>query len=188
MYCRPDEEIPKNILSPTREQKAPQEVADASASVSGMGTKWKMQVGTSVAGGLRFKKQTEKESTGEQEKQPPAPTKTDSALERNIFHPNKNKKTVRKVLFMKKGQRASFNKVMSEPVMPRPKILPVASTTNPLVAPRQVVLDKFGNFRLVSPPASKKPTGGGQSTFVTVPPKSYAGRLYNWRNDFVVSF
>lgn len=62
----------------------------------------------------------------------------------------------------------------------KPKVLPPAPTTKPMITPGQVVLDKFGNFRLVTPPDNKKP---GEDDLPPLPPGappkgSYAGNFF----------
>lgn len=162
-------------------------VAEATASVSGMGAKWKMQVGTSVAGGSRFKKRPEGEWTGETK--PSVSSKNEETFERDVFHPNESNGAVRKASVVKEStqkqqeppppppQPQPSKQQVSEAVVQKSKGLPVAPTTNPMIAPGQVVLDKFGNFRLVTPEENKKQVGGEHSVSrrASSPPKAYGG-------------
>lgn len=70
-FCsREVSESPKRSLmdspSPTREQKARQAVAEATASA---GSKWKMQIGPGVPASTRFKKKAEREEWMEEQHQ-----------------------------------------------------------------------------------------------------------------------
>ncbi|XP_063914100.1 uncharacterized protein DDB_G0284459 isoform X2 [Zophobas morio] len=170
-------ESPKRGLldspSPTREQKARQAVAEAAAS-AGSSSKWKMQITGQPpppSSGSRFKKKPEREEWKEEQQmidkrammsgkngnfeesprkggQPPVPS------------PEKNM-SVRKAMAMKEPPP-------KRPESPKkPKLLPpVKPMINPLVNPGQVVLDKFGNFRLMTPPELKK----GRDDMPPLPP------------------
>lgn len=162
--------------SPTREQKARQAVAEAAASVSASGGKWKMQIGNANAGSgsSRFKKKPDREEwPDEQDKrqqnndaEPEDPKK---ALPPPVAPAEKNM-SVRKAMAMKEPQPPP--KKEAEPMKKLPKVLPPAPTTKPMITPGQVVLDKFGNFRLVTPPESKK-SGDGPPLPPGAPPKDY---------------
>lgn len=180
--------------SPTREQKARQAVAEAAASVSAAGGKWKMQIGAATAGSSRFKKKPEREDwQEEQEKrlqskngdlmedpakkvvapplQPPPPP-----AEKNV--------NVRKAMAVKEPQPPP--KKEPEPLK-KPKVLPPAPTTKPMINPGQVVLDKFGNFRLVTPPESKKPGDDAPPLPPGAPPKGYGGKWRHKKNGIKAS-
>lgn len=157
-----------------------------------MGGKWKMQIGNATAGSSRFKKRPEREDwSEEQEKRLQMkgddivedPSKNSIAAAAALQQPSpaadKNM-SVRKAMAMKEPQPPPLPSSKKEPEpLRKPKGLPVAPTTNPMIAPGQVVLDKFGNFRLVTPPENKKPGGDGQPPLPPgAPPKAYAGKCF----------
>lgn len=76
--------------------------------------------------------------------------------------------SVRKAISMMGPQR-------KVPELLKAKGLPIAPTTNPLIAPGQVVLDKFGNFRLITPQEDKKLSGENQPATSAGLPKAYGG-------------
>ncbi|KAK9738006.1 Tetratricopeptide repeat [Popillia japonica] len=154
-------ESPKRSLldspSPTREQKARQAVAEATAA-SGA-PKWKMQIGSATAGSSRFKKKPEREEW----------------LEENEKRINKNgdmedpRKPVAPMPSAPPDKNGSVRKMMAmkEPTPKKPpesellkKLKPAPPAPKPVIPPGQVVLDKFGNFRLMTPP---KETNRGRS-------------------------
>lgn len=162
-----------------------------------MGGKWKMQIGTATAGSSRFKKKperTEDWATEEQDKRLQNknddllndPSKRDNLQQHQQLQqqqqqqqpplpPLEKNLSVRKAMAMKEPQLPPRKE--PEPVKQKPKGLPVAPTTNPMIAPGQVVLDKFGNFRLVTPPENKKPTGDDHPPLPPgAPPKAYGGK------------
>lgn len=184
MFYRSEGDSPKRSLdspSPTREQKARQAVAEAAAaSVAAIGGKWKMQIGNATAGSSRFKKKPEREEwSEEQEKR--LQNKNDEMVEdptKNIVLqpplPAEKGMSVRKAMAAMKEPPAQQKKEPES--LKKPKGLPVAPTTNPMIAPGQVVLDKFGNFRLVTPQENKKTTGEEQPPLPPgAPPKAYGG-------------
>lgn len=146
--------------SPTREQKARQAVAEATASAtaSGAPTKWKMQIGNaSSSGGSRFKKKPEREDWPEEQMLDKRLSKTGDLLEESSKKmpplppmPGEKNMSVRKAMALKEVPPATAKK---EPELPKkqPKPPPPAPQNKPLIPPGQVVLDKFGNFRLLSP-------------------------------------
>lgn len=126
--------------SPTREQKARQAVAEASASASGLQGKWKMQMGANVPGSSRFKKRPEREEWGnDQEDKGPKPPPPMTSEEKAI--------SIRKAMALKEPlpKKDSFME-QSKFKLKAPPI-----TKQPIINPGQVVLDKFGSFRLLSP-------------------------------------
>ncbi|KAG5883059.1 hypothetical protein JTB14_010447 [Gonioctena quinquepunctata] len=153
-------ESPKRAMldspSPTREQKARQAVAEAAASAGTQ--KWKMQIGPGTSGNSRFKKKQPERPTpssewaAEQEKHnknganiedsPPLPKKSAP------LPPMEKAVSIRKAMAMKEPPP----KKPESPKKPKQLAPPPVSK----VQQGQVVLDKFGNFRLMSPPDSKK--------------------------------
>ncbi|KAJ3634116.1 hypothetical protein MTP99_011023 [Tenebrio molitor] len=175
-------ESPKRGLldspSPTREQKARQAVAEATAS-AGSASKWKMQISaqpppsTSSGSGSRFKKKPDREEWKEEQQQmmdkrammagkngtfEESPRKGGS--QQPVPSPEKNM-SVRKAMAMKEPPP-------KRPDSPKkPKLMPPMPQIKPLVNPGQVVLDKFGNFRLMTPPELKK---GREGDMPPLPP------------------
>uniref|UniRef100_V5GI62 Tetratricopeptide repeat protein n=1 Tax=Anoplophora glabripennis TaxID=217634 RepID=V5GI62_ANOGL len=154
------DESPKHSLldspSPTREQKARQAVAEATASVGNQ--KWKMHIGAGTSGNSRFKKkQPERlppstEWLNEQDKHSKNETNfNDSPPKKSVapLAPSTEKTvSVRRAMAMKEPPK--------KPESPR-KIKPLVPAPLPNKIPQgQVVLDKFGNFRLMTPPELKK--------------------------------
>lgn len=146
-----------------------------------MGGKWKMQIGAATAGSSRFKKKPEREEWGEEQDkrlQRKSDDMMDDPNRRDILQPQLSAEkdiSVRKAMAMKESQLPP--KKEPEPIKQKPKGLPVAPTTNPMIAPGQVVLDKFGNFRLVTPQENKKPPGEEQPPLPPgAPPKAYGGK------------
>lgn len=138
--------------SPTREQKARLAVAEATASANNMQNKWKMQIGAATSGSSRFKKKPEREEwadegdkrlskNGDME---PRKGASSSTAEKNM--------SVRKAMAMKEQPK--------KPPEPEPikksKPPPPAPAPKPIIPPGPVVLDKFGNFRLMTPPKDNK--------------------------------
>lgn len=170
---RSESEEPKHVImdspSPTREQKARQTVAEAS-SASGVSTgKWKMQIG-SVQGSSRFKKRPEKDEWMEHEERE-KPSRNDRndrerdrdrdrERDRDIDKPKSSAPplpeekgiSIRKAMAMKEPPP---KRELPLPDPPKPKPKPI--TKQPIIQPGQVVLDKFGSFRLLSPSAKKMP-------------------------------
>lgn len=187
---RSEGESPKRSLdspSPTREQKARQAVAEAAASVSASGGKWKMQIGNATAGSSRFKKKPEREEWAEEQEKRMQGKNGDvvedpaKKVPQPLPPPPDKNLGVRKVMALKEPQPPP--KKEPEP-MKKPKVLPPAPTTKPMITPGQVVLDKFGNFRLVTPPESKKPTDDAPPLPPGVPPKGYGGTCTIWLFTF----
>lgn len=173
-------ESPKRSLldspSPTREQKARQAVAEAAA--ASRAPKWKMQIGSATAGSSRFKKKPEREEwIDDNEKRinkngdvedtrkvvtavpPPMPEKTTMVI---------RKEMAIKEIEPKKPPQSELLK----------KLKPAPPVTKPVIPPGQVVLDKFGNFRLMTPP--KELNRGSDDDLPPLPPGappkgSYAG-------------
>lgn len=153
------EESPKHSLldspSPTREQKARQAVAEATASAGNQ--KWKMHIGAGTSGNSRFKKkQPERlpstEWLNEQDKHAKSEPSFDDSPPKKIVAPPvvppEKSLSVRRVMALKEPPK--------KPESPR-KIKPLAPAPLPNKIPQgQVVLDKFGNFRLMTPPELKK--------------------------------
>ncbi|CAH0557876.1 unnamed protein product [Brassicogethes aeneus] len=156
---RSDSESPRRTLdspSPTREQKARQAVAEAAASAN----KWKMHIGPGTSGNSRFKKK-------QPERAPPPPPAEWGGDSKNgggggLYDlPSPPKKApmppaekavgVRKQMAMKE---APPRRVESPPRRKAAALPPAPN--KPFVPQGQVVLDKFGNFRLMSPPEIKK--------------------------------
>lgn len=145
--------------SPTREQKARQAVAEATASAtaSGAPSKWKMQIGNATAGSSRFKKKPEREDWGDDQPQmdkrlnKSSDIMDDSKKTAPILPPSVEKNmSIRKAMAMKDVPLPS--KKDPEPIKKLKQPLPLPPQPNkPLIPPGQVVLDKFGNFRLLSP-------------------------------------
>ncbi|XP_074041206.1 uncharacterized protein isoform X2 [Leptinotarsa decemlineata] len=158
-------ESPKRSMldspSPTREQKARQAVAEAAASAGTQ--KWKMQIGPGTSGNSRFKKkQPERpvpssEWGAEQDKHsknganmddsPPVTKKSAPAS----LQPAEKAVSIRKAMAMKEPPP----KKPDSPKKPKPMVPP----SMPKIPTGQVVLDKFGNFRLMTPPEIKKSLG-----------------------------
>ncbi|KAF5306630.1 hypothetical protein FQA39_LY08819 [Lamprigera yunnana] len=147
--------------SPSREQKARQAVAEATATASASGgpTKWKMQIGNATSGSSRFKKKPEREDYSDEQILDKRMGKINSEV-----HEDSNSKKVappppssgEKSIATKKAGvtkeiSASLKKEieMASKKIKLPPIMPMQP--KPLVPPGQVVLDKFGNFRLLSP-------------------------------------
>lgn len=172
-------------------------MAEAAAS-AGSSSKWKMQITGQPpppSSGSRFKKKPEREEWKEEQQmidkrammsgkngnfeesprkggQPPVPS------------PEKNM-SVRKAMAMKEPPP-------KRPESPKkPKLLPpVKPMINPLVNPGQVVLDKFGNFRLMTPPELKKGRDDMPPLPPGAPPKGpAAGRAqsFRWLTIFTVT-
>lgn len=161
--------------SPTREQKARQAVAEATAA-SGA-PKWKMQIGSATAGSSRFKKKPEREEWLEE---------NEKRINKNgdVEDPRKNIPPLAPAVLEKNG---SVRKMMAmkEPTPKKPqesellkKLKPAPPAPKPVIPPGQVVLDKFGNFRLMTPP--KETNRGSDDDLPPLPPGappkgSYAG-------------
>lgn len=151
--------------SPTREQRARQAVAEATASASNV-NKWKMQIGAPLpsGSGSRFKKKPEREDWKDEQQM----------LEKRMILGGKNgsfeepvrKQATQPVPIPEKNLSIRKQMAMKEPPPKRldspkkPKLLPPIPPIKPLVNPSQVVLDKFGNFRLMTPPELKKAREG----------------------------
>lgn len=172
-------ESPKRSLldspSPTREQKARQAVAEATAA-SGA-PKWKMQIGSATAGSSRFKKKPEREEWIEE---------NEKRVNKNgdIEDSRKNLASVAPPIPEKNGNVRKMM-AMKEPTPKKPpesellkKLKPAPPAPKPVIPPGQVVLDKFGNFRLMTPP--KETNRGSDDDLPPLPPGappkgSYAG-------------
>ncbi|XP_030758470.1 tetratricopeptide repeat protein 14 homolog isoform X2 [Sitophilus oryzae] len=153
-------ESPKHSLldspSPTREQKARQAVAEAAASAG----KWKMHIGPATQPSSRFKKKQERPPSPEWPPELP-PEKPRS---RNNFDNLAPKKAPLPPLPTEKAVSVRKQMAMKEPPAKHPsespkKFKPTAAPPappGPKIPQGQVVLDKFGNFRLMTPPEMKK--------------------------------
>lgn len=167
--------------SPTREQKARQAVAEAAASAGT--SKWKMQIGPGTSGNSRFKKKQP-----DRQHQPPPPPANEWQDDLHDKRLNKNgsdydessiKKSLPPLPPQEKGVSVRKQMAMKEPALikkpespKKPKMLPPAPPPKPLVNTGQVVLDKFGNFRLMTPPELKK---GGHGDLPPLPPGAPKG-------------
>ncbi|EFA03920.2 tetratricopeptide repeat protein 14 homolog isoform X2 [Tribolium castaneum] len=181
-------ESPKRGLldspSPTREQKARQAVAEAAAT-AGSANKWKMQVASQPppsTSGSRFKKKPDREEWKEEQQQQQMMDKRGggggggmaSGGKNNNFEESVRKNQQAPVPPPEKNMSVRKAMAMKEPPPPKrpdspknkPKLLPPIPAVNPLVNPGQVVLDKFGNFRLMTPPELKK----GRDDMPPLPP------------------
>ncbi|XP_028128031.2 tetratricopeptide repeat protein 14 homolog isoform X1 [Diabrotica virgifera virgifera] len=179
---------PKRIIdspSPTREQKARQAVAEATASAGAQ--KWKMQIAGS-SGNSRFKKKPERappasdwqsdrdkrerererdrERERERERAKSSSASDDSPPPKKMslppLPPAEKAVSVRKAMALKEPplkKPESPKKLKLTPAPPLPKI-----------PQGQVVLDKFGNFRLISPPELKKGEGTSSGRRPPEPP------------------
>ncbi|XP_076253958.1 uncharacterized protein LOC143192473 isoform X4 [Rhynchophorus ferrugineus] len=167
---------PKHSLldspSPTREQKARQAVAEAAASAG----KWKMHIGPPTQPPSRFKKKQERPPSPEWP--PELPPEKPRSRTSSSFDESMSKKTllpplpsaeksvsVRKQMAMREAplkRRSESPKKSSKPSAAPP--LP----PGPKIPQGQVVLDKFGNFRLMTPPEMKK----GQDPLAGTAPSS----------------
>ncbi|CAH1105868.1 unnamed protein product [Psylliodes chrysocephalus] len=160
------ESPPKRILdspSPTREQKARQAVAEATASVGGT-QKWKMQIGPGTSGNSRFKKKV-------QDRPPPSTSDWGMDIEKRGKSNRSLGSTADDSPPPKKSslpplppteKAVSVRKAMERLKEPPPKKPDSPKKMKPAPPPMnkipqgQVVLDKFGNFRLMTPPELKK--------------------------------
>ncbi|KAF5273610.1 hypothetical protein FQR65_LT04609 [Abscondita terminalis] len=152
--------------SPTREQKARQAVAEATASASAGGgpTKWKMQIGNATSGSSRFKKKPDREDYGEEQLMDKRMGKVSADM---MEESNKKVPLPPPASMEKSSNRKSAAAIKEAPPptkkeidIPSKKIKPppiIAPQPKPMVPPGQIVLDKFGNFRLLSP-ATRIPT------------------------------
>lgn len=117
-----------------------------------------MQIGNASAGssGSRFKKKPEREDWSEEHLMDKRSSKSTDLLE------EAKKATVPSSSLPAMEKNVSIRKAMAlkEPLPPikkdyealrRPKITLPIQPNKPLIPPGQVVLDKFGNFRLLSP-------------------------------------
>ncbi|XP_060536553.1 tetratricopeptide repeat protein 14 homolog isoform X2 [Cylas formicarius] len=176
-------ESPKHSMldspSPTREQKARQAVAEAAASAG----KWKMHIGPPSQAASRFKKK--------QSERPPSPEwHSESAPEKmklknsntgssSFDEPSSSKRTplpppqpaekavsVRKQMAMKEPPPKRSDSPKKMKPMAVPPLPP-----GPKIPQGQVVLDKFGNFRLMTPPEMKKSHDLGQLLAGRRPPE-----------------
>lgn len=152
--------------SPTREQKARQTVAEAS-SASGVGSgKWKMQIGN-VQSTSRFKKRVEREDWISERDERSSRNDRDDDKQKLPPLPEEKGISVRKAMALKEP----LPKIIP-PEPPKPKLKQI--TKQPIIQPGQVVLDKFGSFRLLSPSAKKMPDDDLPPLPPGAPPKSYS--------------
>ncbi|XP_031344826.1 tetratricopeptide repeat protein 14-like isoform X3 [Photinus pyralis] len=123
--------------SPTREQKARQAVAEATASANASGgpTKWKMQIGNATAGSSRFKKKPEREDWSEEQM-------LDKRISKDMMEESSKKSAT---LPPPPDKSANVRKGMAVKDAPPP------AKKDADLSSKKVVLDKFGNFRLLSP-------------------------------------
>lgn len=149
--------------SPTREQKARQAVAEAAASAG----KWKMQMAPGPSGNSRFKKKQldRSQSSDIWDEKPHFPTgnssnRNDNYDDKRAPQPQPSDKgvSVRKQMAMKEAPPLPPSKKPESPK--RSNKLP-PEPPKPNINTGQVVLDKFGNFRLMTPPELKKGGPGG---------------------------
>ncbi|ERL87322.1 tetratricopeptide repeat protein 14 homolog isoform X2 [Dendroctonus ponderosae] len=149
--------------SPTREQKARQAVAEATASAG----KWKMHLAGPPPQPSRMKKK-------QQQERPPSPhwppeLPPEKPRSRNTIGFDEMQSTSKKLLPplppAEKSVSVRKQMAMKEPMAKRrsqspkkpPKMLaPPPLPPAPKIPQGQVVLDKFGNFRLMTPPEIKK--------------------------------
>ncbi|XP_050308576.1 tetratricopeptide repeat protein 14 homolog isoform X2 [Anthonomus grandis grandis] len=157
--------------SPTREQKARQAVAEAAAASSG---KWKMHIG---AGGMPPASAPPSTSGRPKKKQerPPSPDwppelpQEKTGRSRNSFDEHSKKASLPPLPPTDKNVSVRKQMALKEPPVkrrspspsPPPKraLKPLAAPPmppGPKIPQGQVVLDKFGNFRLMTPPEMKK--------------------------------
>ncbi|CAH1953990.1 unnamed protein product [Acanthoscelides obtectus] len=167
--------------SPTREQKARQAVAEAAASA-----KWKMHIGAAQSSASRFKKKSALGGSGGQPPPPGTSPPSNAGQSSTDWLEDKRKSSsydspppskkgslpplppekavsVRKAMAMKEpplppAQKKGGASTESPPLPPpkkssKPSPAPAAP---PKIPQGQVVLDKFGNFRLMTPPELKK--------------------------------
>lgn len=155
--------------SPTREQKARQAVAEATATAtaSGAPTKWKMQVGSSMAASTsRFKRKADRDEWLEETDKRGSKNgrdELDDSPKRSVVIPSVDKNvSVRKAMAMKEGGTTKKDSESKKNVkVPAPIAMP-----KPIIPQGQVVLDKFGNFRLMTPPKD----GRGHDELPPLPP------------------
>lgn len=176
-------ESPKRSMSmgspsPTREQKARLAVAEATASANNMQGKWKMQIGAATSGSSRFKKKPEREDWCDDREPEKRNSKNGDGEPRKGRGGSVEKNmSVRKAMAMKEQPK--------KPPEPEPikKIKPPPPTTapKPIIPPGPVVLDKFGNFRLMTPPKDTSKLHGDDMPPLPPggPPKnSFAGKNF----------
>lgn len=141
--------------SPTREQKARQAVAEATASAtaSGAPTKWKMQIGSTQAttSGSRFKRKPEREEWPEEVVIDKRINKSSESRERESPKKPVPEPASDKNMSIRKAMAAMKEPLSKKAEMARNKIATPVQPAKP-IPQGQVVLDKFGNFRLVTPP------------------------------------
>lgn len=172
--------------SPTREQKARQAVAEATASAtaSGAPTKWKMPVGSSQAGSSRFKRKTDRDDWLDEINEVKRLNKNidpDEPIKKSAPSPMEKNLSVRKAMALKEPVPKKIDLEVKKPKVPQPIVMP-----KPIIPPGQVVLDKFGNFRLMTPPKDTRLHGDMPPLPPGVPPKSLAGiKKFMWLSIFV---
>lgn len=175
----PKRSISMGSPSPTREQKARLAVAEATASANSMQSKWKMQIGAATSGSSRFKKKPEREDYLDERETVDKRLSKNGDLEPRKGgrggSPEKNM-SVRKAMAMKEQPKKPPE---PEPVK-KPKPPPPAPAPKPLIPQGPVVLDKFGNFRLMTPPKDTKLHGDDMPPLPPgAPPKhSFSGTIH----------
>ncbi|XP_049822779.1 tetratricopeptide repeat protein 14 homolog isoform X3 [Aethina tumida] len=142
--------------SPTREQKARQTVADAAASAG----KWKMHIGPGTSGKNGSMDESPIHGRGGMKSHQMPPT----AAEKAQSVRKQMEKTMKDVPGTSNKQRAIETPPIPMGIPPGiakklgvkgPLLAPVAPP-KPMIPSGPVVLDKFGNFRLMTPPEMKK--------------------------------
>ncbi|CAG9769036.1 unnamed protein product [Ceutorhynchus assimilis] len=149
--------------SPTREQKARQAVAEATASAGG--GKWKMHAGGSQQPPPRPKKKLMDRPPSPEwpPELPPEKIRARNSFEETLsmkkssmppLPPPEKGLSIRKQMAIKES---SSSKPRSDsPKKPSKLFAPPMPPPGPKIPQGQVVLDKFGNFRLMTPPEIKK--------------------------------
>ncbi|XP_017777148.1 PREDICTED: tetratricopeptide repeat protein 14 isoform X2 [Nicrophorus vespilloides] len=146
---------PKGLppISPSREPKARPIETDLVSSM-GNSQKWKMHIAAAPVSTSRFKRKNDRDDWLE-----------DPMLMMHEKNGDHMKESPKKVVLPIPEKNMSVRKAMAqkeaggkkqEPEMLGKKKMPVPPKSNP-IPPGQVVLDKFGNFRLVTPPKNLPP-------------------------------
>lgn len=144
------------------------------AATAGTANKWKMQIGAQppTASGSRFKKKPDREEWKDEQQQMMDKRAAMMAGKNGNFEESQRK--AQQLQSPEKNMSVRKAMAMKEPPPPKrpdspkkPKLLPPLPPVNKaLVNPGQIVLDKFGNFRLMTPPEMKK----GRDDMPPLPP------------------